>query len=89
MKKTTFSGELECEVCGDYAVVAIRDQFVCGVCFGIVATLTTKRSTPDHGDVRELISYLYVERGEPSSTEITNLLALVRANRTAPQPLAL
>jgi hypothetical protein len=86
MKKTTFSGDLECEVCGDYAVVAMREQFVCGVCFGIVATLTTKRSAPDHADVRELISYLYMSRGEPSSTEITNLLALVRANRgTAPQ----
>ena len=61
----------------------MREQFVCGVCFGIVATLTTKRSAPDHGDVRELISYLYMWRGEPSSSEITNLLALVRANRSA------
>lgn len=84
--KTTFSGDLECEVCGDYAVVRVRDQFICGVCFSIVSTLQTKRSAPDHGDVRELISYLYVWRGEPSVSEITNLLALVQANRPAAAP---
>ena len=86
MKTTTLSGDAECEVCGDYAVVQMRDRFACGVCFGITSTLLTKRSTPDDTDVRELISYLYLWRGEPTSTEITNLLSLVRARKSEPQP---
>ena len=81
MKTTTLSGDAECEVCGDYAVVQMRDRFACGVCFGISSTLLTKRSAPDPADVRELISYLYLWRGEPTSTEITNLLSLVRARK--------
>ena len=67
-------GDPECEVCGDYAMVHIQDRSVCGPCFRVVSTLRMKRTSPNEDDVRELITYMYRERGEPKRLEIVRLL---------------
>jgi len=80
----TLVGDAECDVCGAYAVVSLRNRFLCGVCFGVSSLLIRHRSFPGPDDAVELFSCVY--RDERSAEEISALLRFVYAQRVAAQP---